>query len=75
MKECTDEARKLTASLQYSGNSVNLPKSPEPFSWEAMVDRAYDINKIYIQDLHGSNEAANELLDFTVEKTVPVGLE
>ena len=46
------------------------------FSWTAMMDRAvsYDIDDIYVQDLDGSSEAANEFLDFTVFKTVSEGL-
>ena len=53
---------------------MNLPTA---FSWTAMMERAYDydIHDIYVQDLDGSNEAANEFLDFTVEKTVSTGLE
>ena len=39
-----------------------------------MLDRIYDINNIYIQELDGSNKAANEFLDFTVDMTVPEGL-
>ena len=58
------------------GINRKLVELPTPFSWTAMQDQTGDIRitDLQIDNLDGSKEAANELLDFLIDKCPDRGL-
>ena len=78
MAECTNPTVE-NIMVEYNGEFVPLPN---PFSWEAMkaANQNIDITELQIgggfsKPLSGSKEAANELLDFSVDQIAEAGLQ